>query len=377
MSSRGAERRRGAAALALVWACASGCTGGSTPAVSPHSSAAVGATPSAKPTATTATATATPTATSVGDPTHRPEGAWTLVAWTTKRSDISVNQPIARVILGSLTPSCPSGPCNLTLRPGGAGGSYQEPEAPLGVGVKPSTKPVELRWDGHSYVGKAAPRLVSCTPRTGPVVPDGYSTQSEVTLVFVPPSRNTPAGVHGTTTSTNKGTKAGKGKGCTDFVETEAIAGSPSGSIASSTLANATYDASMSSSGSTPKSLAPVGRGYWLGAMAVAGDADAPTITGLTSAVAPLSMVDDGWAGSAPSAPLDCQAIDGSLAKKGADALESFSGLHPLAMTASGAPIYAGVWRLRTNANEVGLKAGCSLTRWEGRLILVPHGSRP
>lgn len=54
--------------------------------------------------------------------------------------------------------------------------------------------------------------------------------------------------------------------------------------------------------------------------------------------------------------------------------MESFSDIHPVAVTEKAAPIFVGTWRLRSNANKVGLKAGCSLTRWEGRLVLIPHG---
>ena len=376
MSSRAADRRKGVAALALVVAFASGCGAGATPAASSDTAAAPATTTAARAATSTSTADATSTAASTGDPMHRPEGAWTLVSWTIKRSDSKVTQPIASVILGTLKPSCPSGPCDLTLTPAGAGGTYREPEAPPAADADPSTKPVELRWEGKSYVGRSAPRVVSCTPQVGGAsLAGGYQTKSTLTLTFAPPSGNTPAGVHGTIAVTNTGTKAGKGKGCTDFTEIQAIAGSPSTSVDQVTPLQGTYDASMSATGSTPKSLAPVGRGFWLGPMTASGATAARTLTGLTSSAAPLAMADDGWAGNAPSASTDCQGVDGSVTKKGADGLESFSGIHPVALTEGGTPIFAGVWKLRTNANAVGLKAGCSLTRWEGRLILLPHGA--
>lgn len=375
MNSRAAERRHGFAALALVVATASACGGGSTPATSPSTSAGPATTASAPTTTTAPTSVATATATTAGDSEHRPEGAWTLVAWTTKRSDTQDNQPIARVILGTLKPSCSSGPPDLTLTPAGSGGTYNEPEAPPAAGEKPSTTPVELRWGGTTYVSRTKPTVNSCTPQVGAAaVPGGYTTQSTLTLSFTPPSGDTPARVHGSNTVKNTGSKTGKSKGCTDFTETQAVAGSPSGSLERLTPLPGKYDASMTSTGSTPKSLAPVGRGYWLGTMPVVGAPNARSITGISSAAAPLASANDGWAGNAPSAPVDCQGIDNSVTKKGADGLESFSGIHPIALTKSGAPIYAGVWRLRTNANAVGLKAGCSLTRWEGRLILVPQG---
>lgn len=376
MSSRAAERRKGVAVVALVVALASGCGGGPTSATSSDTSAAPATTNSAPSTTATSTAVSTSAAAAAGDPTHRPEGDWTLVTWTTKRSDSTADQPIAHVLLGTLKPSCAGGPCDLSMMPAGSGGTYNEPEAPSAAGDKPSTKTVELHWSGKAYTSRTALHVSSCTPKVGAtVVPDGYTSQSTMTLSFTPPSGDLPARLHGSITFTNTGTKAGKGKGCTDFTEKQAVAGSPSGSLDRLTPLQGTYDASMSSTGSTPKSLAPVGQGYWLGTMPVSGAADAQALTGITSAAAPLTLAADGWAGSAPSTPIDCQAIDGSVTKKGADGLESFSGIRPLALTDMGAPIYAGVWRLRTNANAVGLGAGCSLTRWEGRLILVPHGS--
>ncbi len=109
--------------------------------------------------------------------------------------------------------------------------------------------------------------------------------------------------------------------------------------------------------------------------MTASGTTDAPAITGMTSAVAPLAQGRDGWAGDAPGAPVDCEGIDGSLTSEGSDGLESFADLRPVAATEGGSSIFAGVWRMRTNPNGVGLKAGCSLTRWEGRLLLVPTGA--
>lgn len=374
MSSRRGDRPSAVAAVALVVGFASACSGGSSPTALDNTTSDRTPTTSAPPATSSPTSLLTPAA-SLGDPTHRPEGAWTLVAWTTKRSDVEVSQPVARIILGTLKPSCASGPCDLALAPAGSGGTYTEPEAPLGPDAKPSTEPIKLRWQGKSYTGRTTPRVLSCTPKVGAVVPAGYTSQSTLTLTFVPPTGDKPAAVHGTFVFTNTGTKAGRGKGCTDFVENEAISGSPSGSVEKTTLMAGTYDASMSSTGSTPKSLAPVGRDFWLGSMATSGSPDARTITGVTTGAAPLTMAGDGWAGNAPSASIDCQGIDGSAAKKGADGLESFSGIHPVALAKSGKPIFAGVWRLRTNANAVGLKAGCSLTRWEGRLILLPQGA--
>lgn len=370
MSSRAAERRNGLAALALVVATASACGGGSAPATSPSTSAS--------PAASSSTPTSAPPSTvaAVGNSTQRPEGAWTLVTWPIKRSDTKDFQPIASISNTTITPSCTQGPCDLAFGTAASSDTSNGSGPALTTGAVDSAKLLQFRWDGTSYVASKPAREVSCTAKVGAAeIPKGYTSKSTFKLTFLPPSADGPARLHGTVIETNVGTKAGKGKGCRDFTETSAVSGSSTGSVDAAALPQGAYDASMSSTGSTPKSLAPVGVGFWLGPMTASGTKDAPTITGLTSATAPLATVKEGWDGNAPSAPMDCQAIDGSNTTKGADGLESFSGLHPVAVTKTGDPIFSGTWRLSTNPNEVGLKAGCSLTRWEGRLLLVPHGA--
>lgn len=299
-----------------------------------------------------------------------------MVTWTTARSDAGADQPQARVVLGTLTPKCPAGPCDITLAPAGAAGTYREPEAPVLDGATKAGEPAEFRWDGAAYVSESPKAKVSCTPKVGAKeIPDGYTESTQTTLTFVPPSGGAPPRLQGQVISTNAGSKASKAKGCTDFVETMALAGSPTGSLDRSAPAPGEYDASMKSAGSTPSSMAPVGSGFWLGPMVVAGTPDAPTITALTSSAAPLSATDGGWAGNAPPAPIGCQDPAGTTTDKGSDGSESFSDVHAVAATKDGASIYVGTWGMRTNPNAVGLKAGCSLTRWGGRLVLVPHGA--
>lgn len=299
-----------------------------------------------------------------------------MVTWTTARSDVADDQPQARVKLGTLTPKCPAGPCDITLAPAGAEGTYREPEAPVPDGPTKAGDPAQFRWDGKAYVSESAKTKGSCTAKVGAKeIPDGYLSSTKTTFTFVPPSGDAPARLQGQVISTNMGTKAGKAKGCTDFVETKALAGSPTRSVDRSAPAPGKYDASMISFGSTPSSLAPVGSGFWLGPMVVGGSPDAVTITALTSSAARLSATDGGWAGKAPPAPIACQNPTGTTTDKGSDGAESFSDVHAVAVTKDGAPIYVGRWGMRTNPNAVGLKAGCSLTRWEGRLVLVPSGA--
>ncbi|MDN5767202.1 MAG: hypothetical protein L0H96_09345 [Humibacillus sp.] len=370
MNSRAAERRNGFAALALVVVTASACGGGTTP---PASSGAPAGTAAS---ASTPTSSSPSTLAAAGDSTQRPEGAWTLVTWPIKRSDTKDFQPIANISNMMITPSCTQGPCDLAFSTAESSNTSNGPGPAPTTGAVESAKLLQFHWDGTSYVARKPAREVSCTAKVGAAeIPKGYTSKSTFKLSFLPPSAGGPARVHGTVIETNTGTKAGKGKGCRDFTETSAVSGSSTGSVDAAALPQGAYDASMSSTGSTPKSLAPVGAGFWLGPMTASGTKDALTITGMTSATAPLAPATEGWDGNAPGAPMDCEAIDGSPASKGSDGLESFSGLHPVAVTKSGDPIFSGTWRLRTNPNKVGLKAGCSLTRWEGRLLLVPHGA--
>lgn len=363
MRRHAAERPTALLAVALVATLSGACGGGSdTPTVPTTSTGATGSSLASSPS---------------GDATRRPEGPWTLAAWTVKRSD-SVTNPTGRILLGTLTPSCPSGPCDVTLAPAGANGTYREPEAPPGTDGQPATEPIRLLWDGKAYVGREKPRVVGCSP-TGKVaenIEKGYTVQRTMTMTFVPPSGKAPASVHGTIVSTSTGSAAGKAKGCTDFVETEAFGGSPTGSVDAATPLEGEYDASMSSTGSTPSRLAPVGQPLWLGSMKVTGSNGAQTIRGLTTATASLTRAPTGWGGTAPAAPFDCQDPAGTSSAKGADATETFSAVRPVAVTKAGQAIFAGSWGLRANPNATGLKAACSLVEYEGRLVLVPHGAR-
>lgn len=297
------------------------------------------------------------------------------MTWTVKRSDGPTEQRVARTILASFAPACPSGPCDLTVTPAGANGTYREPQAPPRTGDTPTTEPITLKWNGKAYVGRSKESVVSCTPAQGADVPKGYRTTTTWSLTFVAPGAGRPGRAHGTIVDEVKGNDASRPKGCTDFTETSAFGGVPTGSIDQKTAPTGTYDASMSSTASTPKSLAPVGRVLWLGTMSAAGSAEAPTITGLTKSKGTLTRGTDGWGVTTPTAPSDCRAADGSVASKGADGSESFAALHPVALTKDGAPIFAGTWRLRANPNATGLAADCTLAVYEGRLLLVPHGA--
>ncbi len=341
------------ASLAVVLAA---CGGGSTPTDSASPSPSASASPS------------------VGSAT-RPEGPWTLVAWSTKRSDLTVEQRLARVILATMTSDCPSGPCELTMAPAGSKGSFREPEAPRRAGATPATSPFVLAWDGTSYSGGVKDRVGSCTTAKGEVVADGYTTTTTMSFTFVPAAGKAPARVHGTVTHDSKGTAKSRPKGCTDFLETESLGGVPTGSLDPQTAPAGEFEGTMVTTAATPKKLAAVGSSLWLGTITAAGDATAPTITGLTRSTGPLTAGADGWAAAPPSAPTQCTAPDGSGVDKGADGTEAFTGLHPVALTKDGKPIYAGSWRLRANPTATGLKSRCSLAVYEGRIYLVPRGA--
>ncbi len=237
---RAANRRCGLGALVLVVALASACGGGTT---SPSSSA----------TGTGPVAPSSPSSAAVGDPTQRPEGAWTLVTWPIKRSDTKDFQPIANISHMMITPSCAQGPCDLAFSPAKSGDSAPE-AAPTG-GAEPSNKPMEFRWDGTSYVASTASHEDSCIPKVGVTVAKGYTTSSSLKLNFVSASGDAPARVHGIVIETATGTKAGKGKGCRDFTETRAVGGSPTGSLDPAALPQGTYSPwrrSGGGSGSAP-----------------------------------------------------------------------------------------------------------------------------
>lgn len=304
----------------------------------------------------------------------RPEGRWTFVAWTVKRSDVKVSQFLARSILTSVEPGCEDGPCDLTVSPAGVGGTYREPETPPGPGDTPLTDSFDLAWDGSSYTGSIKARVVPCTVAGGSVVPKGYSTTASWSVTFAAATASAPARLHGTVTHTVKGTKASRAKGCTDYTETEAIAGVPTGSLDAKAAPQGTYEGTLSATSSTPKSLARPGTALWLGTMSASGDAAKPVLTGLTKASGALTRGQRGWSAALPPGAMDCNGSAG-VSTKGADGTEEFTDLHPTALTDEGAPIFVGGYRLRANPNATGLAAKCSLNVYEGRILLVPEGA--
>lgn len=327
-------------------------------------------TPSSSPSTRPSTASASAAA----DGT-RPEGNWTLVAWTTSRTDITVDQFTARTILGSFEPSCPSGPCALTLSPAGANGTYREPEAPPSKDATPPTQSIELAFDGKTYTGALPSRVVSCTTKDGTSVPKGYSVKTAYAFTFVPASGATPPRLQGTITYENSSTPAGKGKGCTPFGETEAVGGVPTGSLSADTAPSGRYEGTLSTTASTPTRLAPVGTTLWLGPITVAGSGAATTIEGLTKSKGPLALAGGGWSAEPAAGTMDCSAADGSVSTEGAEGTETFTGLHAVALTADARPVFVGGYRLRAEPNATGRKASCSLAVWEGRILLVPQGA--
>ena len=320
-----------------------------------------------------AAASSTAPSPAAGDGT-RPEGRWSLVAWTVQRSDFDEAPQMARTILGSFEPACPSGPCDVTLNPAGLDGTFRDPESPARADATPSTKPIAFSWDGTTYRATTAPRTGSCTTASGTSVPDGYTSTNTLALTFVAATDGMPPRVHGTITSENKGTKASRAKGCTDFVETEAVGGVPAGSLPADTSPAGDYEGTLSSTSSTPTKLAPVGTTLTLGGLTAAGDAAAPTLTGVTGTAAPLAAGPPGWSGTTGVGTMDCSAPDGT-GSEGADATEQFTDLHAIALTADAEPVFTGGYRLRQNPNAAGLKASCSLAVWEGRILLVPQGA--
>ena len=358
---RGRDHGVALIALPLAALLVAGCAGGSEPSTSRTSPAA---------TATTS-ATSSPSRTP-SDPT-RPEGPWTFVAWVSKRSDTTAF-PTARVLLTTITPLCGEGPCDLTLAPAGTDGGFREPEAPVAPDGSTKPTPVTLTWDGSAYRGAAPARVVSCNlgGQVSDAVEGGYSVKRTYSFRYVAPQGDEPPRMFGTTVARTTGTKVGKAKGCTDFVETETVAAAPTGSLDVVTPLGGTYDASLSSTGSDPKTLAPLGQSLWLGQMKV--PSGGTSITGLSTGVAPLAAGSTGWGGDVPTTPFECRDRSGAAKSKGADATETFADLHPVALDEAGRPVFAGTWTLRVTPNAVGRKAGCSLAAYEGRVYLVPHG---
>lgn len=298
--------------------------------------------------------------------------------WTVKRSDqASITQPMSRILLTTMTPGCPSGPCDLTMAPAGQAGTYRDPRVPIPAGVTPYKGTYALKWDGSGWVATTPAATSSCTVKTG-VIASGYTMTSTMRLQFVPASGGVPARVHGTLTAKATGTAQSRKQGCTDFVETEAIGGAATSTVEPATDAApplGEYDGTVGTTALSPAELGAAGTPFWLGPMTLGGSASAPTISGLTRTVTGLTRAQGGWTADVASTPFDCQGKNGTTVARGTDATEGFRSLHPIAYTKPGTPILSGTWRLHTNPTASGVAGTCFTSTWEGVITLVPKGA--
>jgi hypothetical protein len=303
----------------------------------------------------------------------RPEGSWTLVRWLVRRSDTTTGRGQAAERQLSLTPSCPTGPCDVAVKPDGFGGTY----LPEGYTVSATSRPpgpYTLTWTPASgtYEFVDPPAKVSCTTAEGKVVPDGYELTSTTSVTFTPGS---PAALRGTYTEKVKG--AGVAAQCTDYEAVWTIAAAPTSAALDQAVDLAgTYVVTEVVEAVEPAGSRPPGTaGILVPSATVAKTASGYSVTGTAAKPTGLAATADGWVGEG-TAPAACEPGDRTV-PDGYTQKEQWSRMRPVVSTEDGRPVVVGLWQSQWSPTAAGASAGCPATSNKGYVLLVPTSAVP
>jgi hypothetical protein len=311
-------------------------------------------------------------ATSAPANTARPEGSWTMVRWLDRRSDTSADRGRAVERRLALTPSCPTGPCDVAVKPGGVGGTYLPEGYTASANARPPT-PYTLSWQEASgtYEFAEGPVKVSCTTADGRSVPDGYEVTSTLSLTFTP---GPPAALRGTYTEKVKGIGAGIAAKCTDHEAFWTVAAAPTVTALDQEVDLAgTYVVTEVVEAVVPAGSRPPGfAGILVPSAKVAKAESGFTITGTGATSAMLSAGATGWGGEASSSAA-CEP-GGRTVADGFSQTERWSALLPVVSTEAGRPVLVGRWESQWTPTAAGASAGCTASSNKGYVLLVPTG---
>jgi hypothetical protein len=301
----------------------------------------------------------------------RPEGSWTLVRWIVRRSDTATGRGQAVERRLALTPSCANGPCDIAVKPGGAGGTFL-PEGYTASATARVPTPYTLSWKQatgtYEYVDPAV--KVSCTTAEGQVVPDGYELTTITSVKFTP---GPPATLRGTYTEKVTGLAAK----CTDYEAVWAVAAAPTSTALDQGVDIAgTYVVTEIVEAVVPAGSRPPGfAGILVPSSKIAKAGAGFAISGTAPKPADLTAAATGWGGEA-SAPATCEA-GGRTVADGYTQTERWSGLRPVLSTEDGRPIIVGRWQSEWSPTPTGTSAGCPAASNKGYVLLVPASAIP
>lgn len=308
---------------------------------------------------------------------ERPEGAWTFVSTQLKRSDAATLEPgIGSVRLSTLKPACKTGSCDIDGSPAGTGGSYR-PEGVAAPDEEARPDPYELVWNATDKTySRVSTRTTGCTTAAYQDIEDGYRSTTTTTFTFRPAAPQKPAALLGTyvqsVTSTNPTAEAA---GCTPYEDSGSIVGTPTGALlgANGPDLSGSYKTTETVEQYEPSSDRKPGFTGLLGTFELTAQDKGYRITGLLDKQARLDRSAEGFSGSTEEIDTTC-AITTEV-PDGFSSTERWTDLAPVALSAEGAPILAGRWRLFQNPTPAGVAAGCSLTTNTGYLVMIPVSS--
>lgn len=318
-----------------------------------------------------------PTRTTRPEPnTTRPEGPWTFIAADTSRSDApDAPKGHAAELHLSLEPACAEGPCDIAVTPNGVDGTALPKGYPRADEADPTPfEPFELTWDEESRTytrttSSTAPE--SCTNPEGTTIDSAYDISRTWTLEFRTPDGERPASLVGTYSRKLTATPAGAAAGCHSFDQAGTLLGAPTGSLEGDAAANlaAGYVLTLAVE-KTERGEPPwiVGNSFAWNAVEepikVEKSGEGFAITGVFGGTAPLSRGASGWDAT-------IQELDPGCGPE-APVTETYSGLHPVAMSQDGSFVLAGSWSLVYTLTPGASPEACQPSTDTAYVILVP-----
>lgn len=309
----------------------------------------------------------------------RPQGRWTIVNWDVARepSDPQYVPGTAGVTQVAFSPRCSSGPCAIRVRGGGPHGTYVAAGAPVSKGDDRRTSTLVWNRARGVYTVHRDYGTLACTTSDGAGgvrrVPKGYMKIADATYRFRRAQGRVPVSITGETSSASTGTTEGVPQGCTDFSTTGRSAGAPTGAV-HVTAAGAAGQYRITEivdrtkgSGQRPHGFS----GILVPDSTVTAKGRGLTITGIVG-TATLRPTRAGWTGSVKTTQQSCVATS---TEPGYNTSETWTGIHPVARTATGEPVLAGTWRYVANPTASGVRDDCKLVVNRGYVILVPMGA--
>lgn len=317
------------------------------------------------------TTTASTTTTEVPGGTDRPEGDWVMVSWEATRNGEPQSHSLTavRARAWTLSPTCPSGPCDIEVTPTDDG----LPPGNDGFEGYEAGEAFTLTWDADEQRYTTVTEVASESCKTvdadgAPVTyPATYSTRLVDSYEFVAGSPGTPAQLVGSREGTYTNIDSANAQPCPTFTFTSTRFASPSideDATAEDLLGE--FHVTEQVYETDPPNRAPGFEGTLIENATIEGDP--PTLSGVRGPIE-LTEGDSGWGGTTTVTGGSCTGgtDDGHFEYE-----ETWSDLQPIARTPDGELVWGGNVELAENPTPAGVTAGCVFGLNTGYVTLLP-----